>query len=325
MFCPKCGKKGPGLCLNCFLEIHPMAMKKLELPVCRCGRYFRRGDWNLNLDNSISDIVRQNLIIPSELKTKKIDVQHKLEKNKIPIHINISGRYKSEDFSAEFEDEIKTTAKTCPTCAKVSGSYYEAILQFRTGFNLTTKLSKLRGQCPRINPAKDINPEFVSGIKKVPGGIDLYITSMKYAKQTGAEFRNRGFYVKESAKLVGMREGKNLYRLYVSIKSPNFEVGDFLDYKGKILQVLGFGKVVLCKDIIRGKKLIVPLPELQDIKPLANKDDIDSAIVSAILPNEIQVLDIETGKTYEIPGIFVDLKQGQEIRILMLGGRIYII
>ncbi len=309
MFCPKCGKKGPGLCLNCFLEIHPMTMKKFELPVCRCGRYFRRSDWNLNLDNSISDIVRQNLIIPPELKTKKIDVQHKPEKNKIPIRINISGKYKGEDFSAEFEDEIKTTAKTCPTCAKVSGSYYEAILQFRTGFN----------------PAKDINPEFVSGIKKVPGGIDLYITSMKYAKQTGAEFRNKGFYVKESAKLVGMREGKNLYRLYVSIKSPNFEVGDFLDYKGKILQVLEFGKVVLCKDIIRGKKLIVPLLALQDIKPLANKDDIDSAIVSAILPNEIQVLDIETGKTYEIPGVFDNLKQGQEIRILRLRGVIYLV
>lgn len=325
MFCPKCGKKGPGLCLKCFLEVHPPGLKKFELPICKCGRYFRRGEWNINLEDSISEVVKQNLIIPAELKIKDMNVRHKFEKNKFFIHINIFGKYKGENFSTEFEDEIKIVGKRCPTCAKVSSRYYEAILQFRTGFNLTTKLSKLRGQCPRINPAKDINPEFVSDIKKVPGGIDFYVTSMKYAKQVGAEFRNRGFYVKESAKLIGMKEGKSLYRLNIAIKSPNFEVGDFLDYKGKILQVLEFGKIVFCRDILRRKKLIVPLPKLQDVKPVAHKDDVDNAIVSAILPNEIQVLDIETGKTYEIPGIFENLTQGREIRILRLGSNVYIV
>ncbi len=309
MFCPKCGKKYPGLCLNCFLEMHPVRLKKFELPICKCGRYFRRGDWNLNIEKSIPDIVKQNLIIPIELKTGKIDVKHESQRNRVLLRISVSGKYKGEGFSAEVEDEIKTVVKTCPTCAKTSSGYYEAILQFRT----------------KYNPARDINPEFISGVKEVPGGIDVYITSMKYAKQAGVEFRKRGFYVKESAKLMGMRDGKDVYRLNVAIKSPGFEVGDFLDYKGKILQVLEPGKVVLCRDIKRGKRLIIPLPELQDIKPVAQKEDIDNAIVSAVLPNEIQVLDIETGKTYELHGIFENLKQGQEIRILRLKGVTYIV
>lgn len=309
MFCPKCGKEGYGLCLKCFLETHSPGLKKFELPVCKCGRYFRRGEWNLNLENSIQDIVKKNLIIPAELKTRGIDVKYKFEKNKIFLHINISGKYGGEDFSTEFEDEIKTTGTTCPTCSKISSSYYEAILQFRTGYN----------------PAKGINPEFVSAVKKVPGGIDFYITSTKYAKQTGVEFRNRGFYVKESAKLMGMKKGKSLYRLNISIKSPNFEVGDFLEYKGKIVQILELGKVVLCRDIARGKNLIIPLLKLQDVKPIAHKEDVKNAVVSAILPNEIQVLDIETGRTYELHGLFENLTQGQEIRILRLRGVVYIV
>ncbi len=36
-------------------------------------------------------------------------------------------------------------------------------------------------------------------------------------------------------------------------------------------------------------------------------------------------LDIETGKTYELHGIFENLKQGQEIRILRLKGVTYIV
>lgn len=310
MFCPRCGKRSRGICVNCFLEENPIKLKKIEIPLCSCGAYYYRGQWNTDLKGFLMDIIKRNLILPSEICLDNIKVIPKIEKGNISARIHLSGEYKGEKFIKEIETNIKTEAVKCKKCSRLSSCYYEAILQFR-GIS---------------DPKSLVDQEFISGIKRVQGGTNIYITSSKYARQIGSKLNRRGFFVKESAKLMGRRGGRDLYRIYISIKSPEFEVGDFLGYKKKIVQILEIGKIVMCRDILNRKKLALPLPVLKNARIIARKSDVRKAIVSAVRPDEIQVLDLETGNTYEIPGIFENLKQGKDIGILRLGrGEIYIV
>lgn len=309
MFCPRCGKKSHGICVNCFLEQNPIKLRKIEIPLCSCGAYYHKGQWNTDL-KVLRDIIKRNLILPSEISLDNIKVIPEIEKGDISARIHLSGRYKGEEFSQEIETKIKTESVKCQRCSRLSGDYYEAVLQFRG----------------TSDPKRLVDKEFISGIKRVQGGIDINVTSSRYARQIGLRLRRKGFFVKESAKLIGRRDGKDIYRVYISIKSPRFEVGDFLEYRRKIVQVLEIGKIVMCKDILNRKKLSLPLPVLKNAKIIARRSNVRKAIVSAIRPNEIQVLDIETGNTYEIPGIFENLKQGVDVRILKLGrGKVSIV
>jgi len=311
MFCPKCGKetKEKGLCIDCFLKRYPIEIKEITLPMCKCGRYLYHGNWNLNIEGSLKRIVRENLVLPSETKMSDLEIKSKFEGNKIILEIHISGRYKNEKFKEEILAEIKIQSKTCPTCSRIFGGYYEAVLQFRTDFD----------------PRKMIDPEFISKMERVQGGFDLYLTSSNYAKKISKDFNKKGFLVKESTKLVGIKKGKALHRLFISIKSPKFRVGDFLEYRDKILQILELGKSVRCKDIKKRKMLMMPLPKLQRARLIAKSRDVRKAMVSSIAPNEIQLLDLKSYKTFELGGNFEGLRQRDEVEYLRIGRDVYLV
>lgn len=311
MFCPKCGKeiKEKGLCKDCFLKEYPIGIKEIILPICKCGRYLYHGNWNPNLEDFLKRIVRENLVLPSEIKMRDLETKSEFRRNKILLEIHINGEFKNEEFKEEILAEIRTQSKTCPTCSGISSGYYEAVLQFRTDFD----------------PRKMIDPEFVSKMERVQGGFDVYVTSSNYAKKISKDFNKKGFLVKESAKLVGMKKGKTLYRVFISIKSPKFRVGDFLEYRDKILQILELGKSVRCKDIKKRKVLMMPLPKLQRARLIAKSRDVRKAMVSSIAPNEIQLMDLESYKTFELPGKFEGLSGRDEVEYLKIGRDVYIV
>ncbi len=310
MFCPKCGKKGYGLCIDCFLEENPVGLRDIKLSLCTCGNYLYRGRWSKNITDSIEKVVEKNLTVPSEIKLESMRILPKFRSDRIDLEVWISGRYMGEEFRKRFNSYIKIRRRECPDCSKLSSGYYEAIIQLRIKKPLTDL---------------NLDPRFVSNIKKVKGGFDIYVTSTRYARQIKKKFDNLGFRVKESQKLIGKKKGKEVYRTSISIKEPDFGEGDFLRHNKEIIQILRLGKRTLCRDIVTKKRKTIGISSLKKSKIIAKRSDLREGIVTLVSPKEVQILDLQDNETYEIKNENMDLELGQEIKILKTSRNIYIL
>jgi len=319
MFCPKCGKESDGLCAECYLEGSQPEFKKTEINVCSCGKVYHRGEWVNEFEKIIEGLVEKNLIIPSEIDVEKINFEISDRNNKrIFLKIYVFGRYKKEKIETELDAEIKVINKTCKLCGRISGNYYEAVLQLR--LDDSDGLEKVN------EIIEDINPDFITKIENVKNGIDIYITSQKYAREIENKFKGVGFNTKTSAKLMGKKEGRDFYRIYISVKPPRFKEGDFIEIENRILKVVEAGKNLICKDLDADITKTISPVKLQKGKLIENPD-VRNAVVSSVTPDEIQILDLKNYETSELKNIEnkFKLNPGDEIKILRFGKKVYVV
>ena len=93
----------------------------------------------------------------------------------------------------------------CENCSKVSGSYYEAVIQTR-GRNAAKILKRI-----------DESSKDILKIKKVENGYDIFYMNKKAAKKTASNLK-KTFSIKESFKFITTKDGKRLYRNYYSLR-----------------------------------------------------------------------------------------------------------
>lgn len=315
MFCPKCGleKKDAGLCARCLLEENPIRLKDFSVKMCaRCGKVYDKGAWVPDLNKVLQKIVKKNITPPKrDFTMRDITVESNLVDDKtVSLKVRITGEHQNERVEEDIESKIKVVKDVCLSCSRRYGSYHEAVVQLRSK-----------------DVKHDLDSEFISNAKNVPGGTDLHITSLEHAKKIGKEYRDKGFQVKESAKIMGAKDGKSVYRVTILVKPPDFKEGDFIDYAGDILWVTALGRSVSCVNLSKGgRRMMVPLGRLKDAEVLARKTDTVKAVVSAILPNEIQVLDLRDYKTHEIKEkIKRELKAGDEVELIKIKGKTHVL
>jgi len=306
-FCPKCGKKSFGLCADCFLEEHPVKLKEFQLKVCKCGRFFYLDNWNADISLYLDKIVKKKLSVPHGITINKIKTKSKISEKRISLEIDLSGSYKNEPLLYKLHEDIKIIKTVCPDCSRLTSSYYEAVLQLR----------------PEISV--DMDPRVVSDKKKVHGGIDIYLTSLDYARQLGSNLRKKGFYLKESAEHGGVKNGREVHRTVISVKLPHFSEGDFLKIDDKIIQVIKSGHIVLCRDIVSKKERTLPLTRVSNAEIIADRKSIKKMIITKVTPSEIQLLDPHIHRTYDIYRKFKNLKAGDEIDTVKIHDKVYVL
>ncbi|MEA1924884.1 MAG: NMD3-related protein [Candidatus Altiarchaeota archaeon] len=312
MFCPKCGREGDGLCLDCYLDDNPLYLEHTSLLLCNCGRTRYKNSWESSLEDVLSRVVKNKLVVPGELKTIDVRLEgFSLVRNKIELRILFSGEYLGEEFRKEVTGQMGLTRGNCSFCGRISAGYYESILQ-------------LRVKNPR-QLFEGINHSLVSKVENVRGGVDIYLTSSGYGSRLMKELRDRGFLVRDSYALMGKKEGKDVYRSSISVKEPSFEVGDLIRYNNRLLQVLKRGSTVKLKDPDSGKHVSLPLTELSDLTPVAKASDVKRCIVTSVSPHDLQLLSLEDNKTLELENTKGTLKQGDEVKVIELDHRVYIL
>ena len=311
MFCHSCGKKTSemGLCVECFLKNNPIKVKDIEIPICACGRYSHEANWNFGIEKALKKMISENIVASPDIKVEDVKVEPVFEEKRIKLRIAIKGIYRGEEFFEEQEKDIKKNRVTCPVCSRITSSYYEAVVQFRVP----------------VNAKKILDGELVTRTEKVAGGFDAYVTSAGYARKLGKDFARKGYIVKKSAKLVGKKNGEDLYRTFISIKSPGPQVGDIIKYKDKTLQILELGKSIRTKDLVQGKTLKVPPLHLKEAQILAGKDEVRKAMISSVAPNHLQLMDVEDYKTFDVPGTFPDLKEKDVVEYVRIGDDTYLL
>lgn len=201
MFCVKCGKPAvaDNLCEKCFLlSASLFEIKNFEAGFCRqCGNFHK---------GPIEDQIRSK--IKSKHKITKCDITTKRVGNRILVTVNCSGYIKplKHIVHGERKSIVIVKNRKCENCIKISGGYYEAVLQARGEH--TERISK-----KIMSMAK----ESVVSVKQLKEGYDILLTDKKIAAKIATQLGNY-FDIRSSYKFVGEKKGKKLYRNYYAIR-----------------------------------------------------------------------------------------------------------
>jgi len=207
------------------------------------------------------------------------------------------------------EDSVIVRLKNtvCKRCSRQLGSYYESIIQVRTGEK--TLDDDLRDEVVRYVTAsvetqsKTNRSLFISKVQEVPGGVDIYLSSISLGKTLTRDLSDSyGAEVKESSSLVGVSsDGQEVYRVTFLLRLPMYHVGDVILFNDRPYKLTAVnkngGKMV---DLYSFRETSIKKFELLTVKVLFKAKDVKEATVVSSSPKEIQVLHPTTYITKDV-------------------------
>jgi len=302
-FCPNCGRKSKGLCAECKPK-NTLLVKDINIKLCTaCKKYFHKNTWkNYNdIRKIIIKLVKENtkkneLIIEPELDSIEKKPGHKQK-------INIKVCRQEDTFVVPAQIEYTY----CNNCSKNQGNYFEGILQLR---DINTDILSFVEK--RIHISKK---------KKVRKGFDFYITDKKILHDLGqALIKNFGGKIKESPTLFSKDRlsSKPIYRLNILYSAPDYEKGDVVEVKDKLILVKAVGKTIKGINLKTQKNDNISLKnkEYKVLKPL-------STTVSKVSPI-IEVLDPYTYQSTPVQNL-KKVKHGQRVKVVISKGLFYLL
>lgn len=212
MFCIKCGKPATAgnFCDACFLKAHDLFMlkaKRADVKLCDCGRVFYKR-WREHDDDWIKNVVLSCISL-EQGATARTDISWKKIGNKYYVRVVATGKIKPcKTAKTEEQQMIVVVKKTmCDRCTKISGNYYEAVVQVRP-----------RDKQLLESVLEELNSKNISGVYETEHGYDIRLINKKLAGNVIRSAKELGLAVKKSQKLIGSKDGRKLYRDFYSIK-----------------------------------------------------------------------------------------------------------
>ena len=339
-FCVKCGRDCEesldGLCIDCWLGGRKLTTlpHHVDLKVCtNCGEYEFVDKW-VKLDRlvAVQDAATDALSViadaePVELSTEAVEQD--------PYVYGVTVRTVCDVMGYEAEDEATTIVRikntVCRRCSRQLGSYYEAILQIRTG---SGKLSpEMREETLAMvensvaRQAVTNRSLFITKMELVTGGVDVYLSSMSLGKSLARELSDRYCAeTKESPKLVGQTtDGQDMYRLTYLVRLPEYHVGDIVQHQGhwcKLTRVSsGGGRVI---DLMDFRERAVRRQDMSSLKVYARSADLKDAVVVSRAGTEIQVLDPDNYSTVDLK-VPADAEISDSVKVVTIDEVLYFV
>ncbi|KAA0004408.1 MAG: hypothetical protein FE043_00735 [Thermoplasmata archaeon] len=319
MFCVECGKEieedFDGMCIECYIKSRKFfeIPGTIEITVCRnCGSHKLESKW---IEGSMEDALKN--FLEGSIKhrgVKKFRV--KMEGSRIIC----TGEFHEHPVYEEREVEIKTRYSICEKCSRMKGGYFEAILQVRKdGTNMTDEEIKLSDE---VVYKKAGHGGYVTKREKKHGGIDYYMGDKKMAA-SAARILSDMFHGETSISpsLVGMKDGREMYRNTYVVRIPEYAKGGYVEVGGRVFRVFDMGKRIGMRDIETGEKKYFSRNEMSKVKVIGAEEM--EAIVLSSREKEVQILDPENYKTVVISKP-EDMEVGEKVRILKWKDRIYL-
>lgn len=354
MFCPECGNTDlpiiEGVCKDCFLKKFSILEipKNIEVVICaHCNARFEEGKWKesyIPQEEIIYRALERSISINPQVENEEIDLNILQMRGTIAeCYVEAIAIVFGEKIHQEYETEVKLTNGVCPDCSKINSGYYETVLQFRADnreldqneLSLATNIVKRT-----LNKlSKKDKLAYLVQIAKLKEGNDYYIGSYKAGKKIANVLKEEfGGIIKESPRLISQDKstGKGLYRIWISIRIPLFQKGDFIKIKTsekshdppKIAQILDIdGRRIWAMDLNTYDKLPISWKAYNSIELLAKKNSINKTTITSKSPKEIQILDPENYDVVDL-AINEDYKKyniGDEINVVKIENKLYLL
>ncbi|MAF51080.1 MAG: hypothetical protein CMH64_03220 [Nanoarchaeota archaeon] len=230
-FCVKCGTEENLInefCRGCFSCENTLLkhFKDLKIVICHnCKNYLYRNSWQEKLSDDLTTCIKE---VTKELFSKKIVINSDVDLNNLEIEVevpkklkvsrgnfvnlnlgvDVAGEIEKVKMEEHYEVPLKIQFSMCNNCKRSGGKYFEAKLQIRPKDEKI--LEYVKEYC---DGRKNL---FISKIEEIKQGYDLYMNSQKETRSLGNLLRKRfNGEVKESKKLFGRKDGRDVYRATV--------------------------------------------------------------------------------------------------------------
>jgi nonsense-mediated mRNA decay protein 3 len=264
--CPYCGRLVDrlieGKCEECYIERHPLVLVK-ERRVLRCkycGAVFLGGRWVGGRRGDLGEVARKII-------SEKISIRGVLERteilqsnSKIVVNVVVRGspHPSIEPRLLSYTVEFECVYDICNSCREMLSRKEVALLQIRgapRGLDDAYKKKILSIIEQELSKLKDKKIGFISNIKHLEDGLDIYTTSSNLARHL-AYVIHRQFpsSIKETAKMVGVKNGRKVYHMTYSLRLITCKPGDVVKIRGEEKRIVDIGnRYVVLYSVETGK------------------------------------------------------------------------
>ncbi|WP_048134997.1 60S ribosomal export protein NMD3 [Methanolobus tindarius] len=314
--CPKCGKSTTklfhGRCKECFLENFTLAeiAPVMHAKLCpTCGARNVKNKWvdHGSLEEIVIRTVEDALFVHEMAEDIEVYIEPRAQTPYLyKVHIEVDALLLDEMFHQELKTEVRVIRESCDMCSRISGGYFEAILQIRATNRIPSDEEKQ--ECINIAGSvlerlinKGDRLAFISSSLELKEGTDLYVGSSNAARHICKEITSHlGGSFSESASLQGMKDGKDIYRITFSLRLPEFMPQDIIDHKGRIIEIRKFSKNVTGIDVETGARFTATPEEINGATLIAKRKDLPKTMLVAIENEDLMVLDPDTYETVTV-------------------------
>ena len=346
MFCLQCGRENEelfkGLCNTCFVAQNSLITlpQESDVELCTHCRSIHDGkkwqELNLSEEDIIKKIVSEKCIPDNEAKEVTLTLKIINQKGSVQdLLVLAKGTVLDQPLERECSVRVNINRTTCPECSKFFSGYYEAVIQLRADErplkpeeiqNADKIISKRLEKLLRNNKMA-----YLSQRAELKEGVDYYFGSYKAARKISITLKDQmGGTIKESPRLMGRDKsaGKDLFRIWISLRLPSFEKEDFLAYGNHIGQVMDMkGDKIVLRDLDTMEMTSLPWREYSQLEIVAKREDIRTTTITSKTPKSIQLLHPENFQPHDLD-ILPDLaflKIGNQVKVVEIKEKLYIL
>lgn len=339
-FCVECGcecqESLDGLCIDCWLAGRRLVdlPHHVDLNVCaNCREYEFGGRWVardplIAVQDAAADALL--LVRGAELDSLSTELEEQDPRTfVVTVHAVCSVMGYPAEGEASTIVRVKNTV--CRRCSRQLGSYYESILQIRSASGRLDDGSRnealAMAESSVARQAASNRSLFITKMEIVPGGVDVYLSSIALGKSVSKEIADAFCAeTKESPKLVGQTaDGQDMYRLTYLVRLPDFKAGDVVVFQGrhcKLARVNGGGARVV--DLADFRERSVRRADLALVKLYERASDLAEATVVSRSGSEIQVLDPASYATVDLR-VPEGAEIGDAVRVTRIDDALYFV
>ena len=357
LFCARCGKELnqksilPGyLCPSCYLEakIPLSSLPKIEVVLCpQCLSFMKGKQW---IRTSAKDLIEAAFkailqVAQRAIKSlaKGLALNFSLDKetlkplytsSHIQVKLKVIARSLEADISKMLEQDVTVYLRLCPQCSMTKAGGFEAVVQVRAdGRSLReADVQLVNGLLQRFSSKYNVTERgaYLVEVKEVHGGLDVKFSSATMAKRFAEELRNLvGAMVKYSYKVRGINSsGKTSYYTTISVRFPQFSLGEVVRYKGELVLVKSFDRDQFIAISLRNRRKVkIPFASVWKEKEVITGFPIKMFSVLSIHGDTATLLNLESNEVQEIPAHMLPpwIKVGDRIRAVEHDGKILIV
>ncbi len=316
-FCPKCGapSENGDLCGKCRVKdtIWATIEPRVICTYCpTCGSTKTAGIWTdcpVDREELAYSLVNAAISLHKDLR----DIQKDIHIVDISVNRSIATVFVSGTLygiPVEITEKVKIVwaREQCDRCCRISGSYYEGVIQVRavgrkpTPYELR-RAAEIAYQIEDQLQTSGDRLSFVSDIDEQKDGLDIIFSSQAIGSAISHDICGAlGGSFTTHPKLVGEKAGVKLYRVTYSIRLPRFSRGDIIKHGRDYFQILHQTKDMLfVRDLKTGQSR--NFREEENDPLLGNIRSAETAVVIYRDAGILGVLDPVTQMTAEMPDL----------------------
>jgi nonsense-mediated mRNA decay protein 3 len=244
--------------------------------------------------------------------------------------VELKGIFKGHSICENCEVAVKVSLVACETCSKKAGRYFEATVQLRQSSHRAISPEEMDFCLTMAESMAAAGLEggerlsFISDIKETRGGLDIVLGSARLGRVLARAIRQRlGGRLEETSKLVGRKDGRDVYRITLLVRLPRLKEGDILRLRGNLFCVEGFSgsRTIVHSLAGAGRRRSLSEKDALEAEILGNRAEAEKAVVVAADPSVLEIIDPESYQTaFASRPAGLDAQPGEEVEVIRTAG-----